>query len=381
MNCSNSEVLRDVITRYGTPTFIYDRDRILRQYRILNDSFGDRNVRMFYAMKANGHLAILQTFREVGGGIDLVSVGEIARAKQVGFVAADMVFSGVGKTRDELAEAISMELFSINCESVQELKLIAKIAQDLGKTARVSLRVNPNIDAQTHPYISTGLKDNKFGIDIAEAMALYHWMNAAPNILPVGIACHIGSQMVDLSPMAASIDLVLDLVQQLSATNGISLDHIDIGGGFAVDYAGDGIPSIDKRVRVLLPAIDRAIKMGLLVCCEPGRFLVAESGMLLAKVLYTKENSGNHFAIIDAAMNNLIRPALYGAVHQISMIDNMGGDGEKTSDQIATQMYDVVGPVCESGDFLARAIELPILQPGDHIAIHGAANHTSRQHS
>ncbi len=341
--------------RFGTPLYVYDRALIESRYRSLDAAFSGLRHRICYAVKANSNLAVLQLLAHLGAGFDIVSGGELARVVAAGGDPGKVVFSGVGKTPAEIEEALRLGIHCFNVESEAELDLIARIASARGVLAPISLRVNPDVDAGTHPYISTGLRDNKFGIPIETALALYQHAAAQPYLRVTGIDCHIGSQLVSVQPFVDALQRVMHLVDQL-AEHDIHLGHVDIGGGLGVSYHGEQPPSAQDYVEALRPQLQGR---QLQVICEPGRWLVADAGTLLTRVLCLKDNGDRHFAVVDAAMNDLLRPALYEAWMEI----------RATSDVAAAErLYDVVGPVCESADHLGKD-RLLRLRPGSLLAV------------
>ena len=311
-----------------------------------------------YAMKANSTLAILQTLVRAGCGLDIVSGGELERALAAGCEPAKIIFSGVGKTRTEMRRALEVGIGCFNVESTAELDVLDEVARSLGKRAPVSVRVNPNVDAKTHPYISTGLKDNKFGIAHEEVVATYRLAAACAGLRVVGIDCHIGSQITDIDPYLDALDRMLDLVQAIEAA-GVALEHIDLGGGLGIDYNSDSPPAADLLWQRLLEKLDARGFGGRKIVIEPGRSLVGNAGVCLTEVLYLKPGEHKNFLIVDAAMNDLPRPAMYQAFHRIVPVVPRGG---------AALNWDVVGPVCESGDWLGRDRALAVVA-GDRLAV------------
>ncbi len=344
---------------HGTPLYVYSRGAMLDALSHYQSAFGKRNHLICYAMKANSNLAVLQTFVQAGCGIDIVSAGELERALAAGASASKIVFSGVGKSEHEIRRALEVGVRGFNVESVSELQTLSRIAQAMGKRARVSLRVNPDIDAGTHPYISTGLKSNKFGIPHDQALEVYRLAYKLPRIEVAGIDCHIGSQITDIAPYLAAVDRILDLVEAVERS-GIRLHHIDLGGGLGITYDGETPPAADELIRQLLAHIDRRGHGHREIVVEPGRSLVGNAGVLLTRVEVLKTGGDKNFCIVDAAMNDLMRPAMYQAWMRIEACARR--------DSVAAQRYDVVGPVCESGDWLGRDRELAI-QEGDLLAV------------
>ncbi len=347
----------DIARRCGTPVYVYSSAAIRGNYRAYTQAFGDQPHTICYAVKANANLAILALLAREGSGFDIVSGGELYRVLQAGGDPAKVVFSGVGKTADEIEYALSKGIHSFNCESESELELIDALAGRLGLKARFSLRVNPDVGAETHPYISTGLRDHKFGIDISLATGVYARAAALPNLTASGVSCHIGSQMLDTAPVMEAVDRLLDLVDQLRAS-GHDIRHADLGGGLGVAYKPqDETPVIREYVTRLR---DKVRGKGLDVMVEPGRSIVGEAGILVTRVLNRKRTSSKEFVVVDAAMNDLLRPSLYLAYHDIIPVRKTG---------LGSIRADVVGPVCESGDFLARDRDLANVVPGDLLAV------------
>ncbi|MBU1225340.1 MAG: diaminopimelate decarboxylase [Gammaproteobacteria bacterium] len=341
--------------RFGTPLYVYSRQALESAYQAYADAFAETPHLICYAVKANSSLAILNVFARLGAGFDIVSGGELARVLAAGGDANKIVFSGVGKTTDEMRAALEAGILCFNVESESELHRLNRVAGELGKVAPVSFRVNPDIDPKTHPYISTGLKENKFGVPIADAPTLYRLAAGLPNLAITGIDCHIGSQLTDLSPLADAADRVLALVDALAA-EGITLHHIDLGGGVGIRYRDETPPDLAAYGRVLAARfVGRHEKLLL----EPGRSLVGNAGLLLARVEYLKPGEDKNFAIVDAAMNDLMRPALYEAYHAIVAVNERPTPAKR---------YDIVGPICETGDFLGFARDLAI-EEGDLLAL------------
>lgn len=349
--------LADIARREGTPSYIYSRAAILDRFQAYDRAFGDVPHKVCYAVKANSNLSILKLLAEAGAGFDIVSGGELFRALQAGADPAGIIFSGVGKTSQEIDYALEHRIQSFNSESEPELALIDSLAARRGIQARVALRVNPDVDASTHPYISTGLREHKFGIHIGDAEGVYERARAHENLLLEGVSCHIGSQITDLAPMLEVFDKMIALVDRLRA-RGLPIRTLDLGGGLGVAYKpGDRSVSICEFIHAMC---ERTAGHDLEILIEPGRSIVAEAGVLLTRVLYRKSNGNRQFIIVDAAMNDLIRPSLYHAHHEIVPLRKNAGPSIKA---------DVVGPVCESGDFLARGREMPNVLPGDLLAV------------
>ncbi|WP_413519252.1 diaminopimelate decarboxylase [Psychrobacter glacincola] len=355
--------MSEVAKHYGTPCYVYSKQAILDVYQAYTDSFASLNHQICYAVKANSNLAVLGVLAQAGAGFDIVSRGELMRVLAAGGEASCVVFSGVGKTYSDIEYALNQGIGCFNVESISELTLINDVAQALDKSAPISLRVNPNVDAKTHPYISTGLKDNKFGIAHEEAIAVYQQATELSHIDIVGIDCHIGSQLTEVAPFVAALDKVIELIHKLR-DKGIELRHIDLGGGLGVRYIDETPVSIDEFSQALLPKLT---ELGLTVFFEPGRSIVANAGVLLTKVDVLKPTEHKNFAIVDAAMNDLIRPALYQAEMAVipAALPKNGLDTD------GTQPWDIVGAICETGDFLAKD-RLLALTTGDILAITGA---------
>lgn len=350
--------LADLARTYGTPLFVYSKAAMLDALAAYQRGFAGRRAQICYAMKANSSLAILQLFARAGCGFDIVSGGELERVLAAGGEPGKIIFSGVGKTRAEMRQALETGIGCFNVESEAELDVLDEVARSLGKRAPVSIRVNPNVDAKTHPYISTGLKGNKFGIAHERTLATYQRAAALPGLQVVGIDCHIGSQITQEGPYLDAMDRVLDLVDAIEAA-GIHLHHIDFGGGLGIDYNGDTPPAADALWARLLAKLDARGYGERQLMIEPGRSLVGNAGVCLTEVLYLKPGEQKNFCIVDAAMNDLPRPAMYEAYHQIVPLSTRDG---------TTSTWDLVGPICESGDWLGRDRALNV-QPGDLLAV------------
>ena len=350
--------LNDLADRFGTPLYVYSRAAMLAALGSYQRALAGRDHLICYAMKANSNLAVLQTFAQAGCGFDIVSGGELKRVLAAGAPASRIVFSGVGKTRTEMREALDAGVMCFNVESEPELELLSQVAVESGHVARISLRVNPDVDAGTHPYISTGLKGNKFGIAHERAVATYQRAAALPGLEVVGIDCHIGSQITDATPYLDALDRLLDLVEAVEA-HGIRLHHVDVGGGLGITYTDETPPEAGVLVAQLLARIDARGHGHRKVLFEPGRSLVGNAGVLLGEVLYLKPGDEKNFCIVDAAMNDLARPAMYEAWMAIVPCRT------RTTPAVT---WDVVGPVCESGDWLGRDRALAV-QPGDRVAV------------
>lgn len=353
--------LSELEARFGTPLYVYSRAAITAAYRSYADALDGRTSLVCYAMKANSNLAVLDVLARLGAGFDIVSAGELERVLAAGASASKVVFSGVGKSEREIEQALLAEILCFNVESVAELARIDAVAQRLGKRARVSVRVNPDVDARTHPYISTGLKENKFGVSYEQTVDVYREAAGRPGLQVVGIDCHIGSQITEIAPYLDAAERILDLVEALDR-EGIALEHIDFGGGLGIQYQSEQPPPSSELVTKLLGRLDARGLGRRRVMFEPGRSIVGNAGVLLTRVEYLKHGEAKHFAIVDAAMNDLLRPTLYDA--WMGVVPVRPG-------RAAAQTYDIVGPVCESGDWLARDRTLA-LAPGDLLAVTSA---------
>ena len=347
--------LAEIAARFGTPTYVYSKAALEAAFGAWQQALAGRRALVCYAVKANSNLGILSVFARLGAGFDIVSGGELARVLAAGGRADKVVFSGVGKTRAEMRQALEAGIRCFNVESAAELEHLNAVAGELGEQAPIALRVNPDVDPKTHPYISTGLKGNKFGVAFADALALYRRAAALPNLRISGVACHIGSQLLDPAPMAEAAQKLRDLVDRLAA-EGIVLAHIDLGGGLGIRYRDETPPAVADYLAPLLAVFEGRSEE---LCFEPGRSLVGNAGLLLTRIEYLKPGETKNFAIVDAAMNDLARPALYDAWHEVVEVNPHAG---------AAVEYDIVGPICESGDFLARARTLAVTE-GDLLAI------------
>ncbi|MFA6121453.1 MAG: diaminopimelate decarboxylase [Sideroxydans sp.] len=356
--CAEDVSLKDIAERFGTPCYVYSHAALTDGYRQFAEAFKSREHLICYAVKANSSLAILNLFAKLGAGFDIVSGGELQRVLAAGGSANKVVFSGVGKSKVEMRVALEAGILCFNVESAPELDRLNAVAGAMGKIAPISLRVNPDVDAKTHPYISTGLKQNKFGVAYTEALAIYRKAAGMAHIKITGMDCHIGSQLTETSPFIAAAEKVLALVDQLAA-EGIVLEHLDLGGGLGIRYDDETPPNIAEYAKALLAALHgRSEKL----IVEPGRVLVGNAGVLLTRIEYLKHGEEKNFAIVDAAMNDLMRPALYDAYHAILPV-------QKKS--VTSRLYDVVGPICETGDFIGRGREMPVEQ-GDVLAVMSA---------
>ncbi|WP_237060234.1 diaminopimelate decarboxylase [Microbulbifer sediminum] len=347
--------LEDIAEQFGTPTYVYSRGHFEQQYRDYAEALGDHPGMICYAVKANSNLGILSLLAQLGAGFDIVSGGELERVLQAGGDPSRVVFSGVGKTAAEMRRALEVGVHCFNVESDAELERLETVAAELGDRAPVSLRVNPDVDARTHPYISTGLKENKFGIAIDSALDTYRRAAQSPHLEVVGVDCHIGSQLTEISPFLDALDRLLALIDQL-ADEGIQLKHLDLGGGLGVRYRGEMPPPVSDYLGAVK---ERLRGRDLELVMEPGRSIAANGGLLLTRVEYLKRTEEHNFAIVDAAMNDNLRPALYQAWQDIVPVKPSNGDVE---------VWDIVGPVCETGDFLGKRRELG-LQPGQLLAL------------
>lgn len=350
--------LEAVVQRFGTPCYVYSRAAIEAAYRAYDAAFGDRPHRVCYAVKANSNLAVLNVLARLGAGFDVVSGGELARVLRAGGQADRVVFSGVGKSADELRAALAAGIACFNVESAAELERLNAVALEMGRVAPIALRVNPDVDAGTHPYISTGLKTNKFGIAAADARALYRRAASLPGLAVHGIACHIGSQLTDLAPLREAAGRIAALRAELEA-DGIVIGHVDLGGGLGIAYRDEAVPSHADYVAAIGAPFDGT---GVEISIEPGRSIAGPAGVLLTRVEHLKPGAERNFAIVDAAMNDLLRPALYDAWHGVLPLRESAGEAK---------VWELVGPVCESGDFLAHARTLALAE-GDLLALRDA---------
>lgn len=351
--------LTQLAAQFGTPAYVYSRATLERHWHAFDDAFGTRPHLVCYAVKANSNLAVLNVLARLGSGFDIVSAGELERVLRAGGDAGKVVFSGVGKQPAEMQRALEVGIRCFNVESPAELEQLQQVAAGLGVQAPVSLRVNPDVDAGTHPYISTGLKENKFGIDVDNALAVYRRAAELPNLRITGIDCHIGSQLTESRPFVDALDRVLHLVEELQRA-GIELQHLDLGGGLGVRYRNEQPPQPREYLKPLLERLGDAPYE---ILIEPGRAIVANAGVLLTRVTYLKCAEHKNFAIIDAAMNDLLRPALYSAWQEIvPVVPRTAGPAKR---------FDIVGPVCETGDFLGKDRDL-VIEPGDLLAVRSA---------
>ena len=349
---------KQLADRYGTPLYVYDFDYMKERFSELKEAFRARKSLICYAVKANSNLSVIKHFVDMGAGCDCVSIGEVRRAFKAGAKKYKIIFSGVGKRDDEIKEALERDILLINLESEAEMERVEAIAKELGKEARISVRVNPNIDPKTHPYISTGLHENKFGVDIDTAKRMYIKAKNSPNLNPVGIHFHIGSQLTQLEPIKEASEVVANLVRDLQVID-VDIKFFDVGGGLGVRYDDEETIKPYDYAQAILGTLHG---LDLTIMCEPGRFLTANAGYFLTKVLYEKHNGDKRFVIVDGAMNDLLRPSLYDAYHKVEVL----------TDEKESSKANLVGPVCESGDFFAKDVELPKTNHDDLVVIHSA---------
>uniref|UniRef100_A0A832A3N4 Diaminopimelate decarboxylase n=1 Tax=Desulfacinum infernum TaxID=35837 RepID=A0A832A3N4_9BACT len=354
------EVPIDSLARdVGTPVYVYSRATLTHHFTVFDGAFSQIPHLTCYSVKANSNVAILALFGSLGGGVDIVSGGELFRARRAGIRPEKIVYSGVGKTRDEIDYALSEDILMFNIESRQELEAISQRAQALGRTARIALRVNPDVDPKTHPYITTGMEKNKFGIRVEEALESYRHAMTLPGVEVVGIDCHIGSQLTETVPFVDALKRLRALMGRLHEL-GLSIRYLDLGGGLGITYADEEPPHPTEYAEAILKEMDG---LPCTLIFEPGRVIVGNAGILVTRVLYTKKTPTKHFVIVDAGMNDLIRPSLYGAYHHIQPV---------VLSERGTETVDVVGPICESGDFLARERAMPQVTPGELLAVMSA---------
>lgn len=352
--------IADIIEQYGTPAYVYSRATLERHWHAFNNAFGSHPHLVCFAVKSNSNIALLNVMARLGSGFDIVSQGELERVLAAGGEASKVVFSGVAKSHSEIKRALEVGIRCFNIESVSELHRINQVAGELGKIAPISLRVNPDVDAHTHPYISTGLKENKFGVSVTQAREVYRLAKTLPNVKITGMDCHIGSQLTELQPFLDATDRLIVLMEQLRE-DGIELHHLDLGGGLGVPYNGEEPPHPTEYAKALLEKLKDYENLEIII--EPGRAITANAGILVTKVEYLKQNEDRNFAIVDTGMNDMIRPALYEAYMQITEVD-------KTLNRDKA-VYDVVGPICETSDFLGKQRELAVAE-GDLIAMRSA---------
>lgn len=351
--------LETIAREVGTPAYVYSRKTLTRHFHAFDNAFHGLDHLVCFSVKANSNMAVLKLFADYGGGADVVSGGELFRATKAGIPAGRICFAGVGKTETEIAQAVEAGILMFNVESVGELEAIQRVASALDRRAPVGIRVNPDVDAKTHPYISTGLKKNKFGLDVEGALDAYRMAASMSHLDVVGIDCHIGSQLTDLSPFVETLARLKKMINTL-AEEGIGLKYLDLGGGLGIPYNDEQPP---QPLEYAMSLSEELAGLGLKVILEPGRLIVGNAGLLLARVTYTKSTEAKRFVIVDAAMNDLVRPSLYGSFHAV---------WPERQSEAARVTVDVVGPICESSDFLAQDRELPQPQPGDLLAIMSA---------
>ncbi len=350
--------IKTLVEKYNTPLYVYDFNNIQHRYEELKDAFAGKKSLVAYAVKSNSNLAVICHLAQLGAGADCVSIGEVRRALKAGVNKYKIIFSGVGKRDDEITEALQSDILLINLESEAEMKRVEMIAKELGVEARISIRVNPNVDPKTHPYISTGLHENKFGVSLDMAKRMYIYAKKSEHLNPVGIHFHIGSQLTELAPIAEAAQIVADLVRSLAAID-IEIKFFDVGGGLGVVYDDEVTIKTHEYAQVITQALKG---LDLTIINEPGRYMMANSGIFLTRVLYEKQNGDKRFVIVDGAMNDLLRPSLYNAYHKIEAVQKKGEPSPA----------DVVGPVCESGDFLGKDVPLPPLEHNDVLVVHSA---------
>ena len=350
----------ELSNKYDTPLYVYDFNEITKNYNSLKDAFKARKSMLCYAVKANSNLSVLKHLASLGSGCDCVSIGEVKRALIAGVEKYKIIFSGVGKKDSEIEEAIKKDILMLNLESEEEMYRVEEIAKKFNTEVRISIRVNPNIDPKTHPYISTGLSENKFGVDLESAKKMYLYANRSTFLNPIGIHFHIGSQITQTSPFKEASEVIAKLLKSLQAAN-IDIKFFDVGGGIGITYKDEKTISLYEYAQNIFEALGN---QDVTILCEPGRYLVGNCGYLLTKVLYEKKNEKKRFVIVDAAMNDLLRPSLYGAYHNFKLLDETK-DAEES-------LADIVGPICESGDFLAKDVYMKETKHDDIIVFEGA---------
>lgn len=364
----DNTILQSCAREYGTPLYVYDFENITQQFSEFKEAFKARKSLICYALKANSNLSIINHLARLGCGADCVSIGEVKRALVAGVEKYKIIFSGVGKRDDEILEALNLDILFLNVESEAELSHIESIAKQCGKIARISVRVNPNIDAKTHPYISTGLHENKFGVDIDSAKKMYIVAKNSPHLEPIGIHFHIGSQLLELGPILQGAQKIAELLHSLLALK-VDIKFFDIGGGIGITYKDEQEIALYDYAQGIL-GILRGLDVTII--CEPGRHIVGKSGVLLSKVLYEKHNGKKRFVIVDAAMNDLMRPALYGAYHRVAVVAKAQNKKSPPTTQNEDCRADIVGAICESSDFLAKDIDIEPLDSGDLLGFSNA---------
>lgn len=373
----SKEFLKYLASKYETPLYVYDFAAIKKRFIDFKNAFRGASTLVCYALKANSNLALLRYLSKLGIGADCVSINEIKKALQSGIPKYKIIYSGVGKSDKDIKEALNLDILFINLESVEEMLIVERIAYSLNKIARISIRVNPNIDSKTHPYISTGLIENKFGVDLEDAKRMYIYSKNSKYLNPVGIHSHIGSQLLNLEPIIESLKIIRDLALSLKALK-IDLRFLDIGGGIGIQYRDEEIININSYASEI---IKHTRNLDLSLICEPGRSIVGPYGYLLSRVLYEKQNNYKRFVIIDAAMNDLLRPSLYGAFHKVEHFplyldsnDGVSIDSTHNSllqnNNLVFENADIVGPICESSDYIAKNISIPKTKRGDLVLIH-----------
>ena len=351
--------VKELAERFGTPLYVYSKKTLERHYKAFDNALGKLDHLTCFSVKANSNVSLLRLLGDLGAGVDIVSGGELYRALKAGIDPRRIVFSGVGKQEHEIREALKADILMFNVESAQELKQIGRIAAELNTTARISIRINPDVDPKTHPYISTGLKQNKFGLDMLEATGAYLLAKETSSVEPVGMDCHIGSQLTQIGPFVEALKKLLAFADRLQGS-GVDIRYLDLGGGLGITYNEEAPPLPAELGRAIADTIS---SRKLTVILEPGRAIAGNAGILATRVLYTKKTSAKNFVIVDAAMNDLVRPSLYGAYHRIDEVNPKGR--EKI-------IVDVVGPICESSDFLAQDRRLPAMEPGEYLAVFSA---------
>jgi len=351
--------LNKLLQQTGTPCYVYSHATLRHHFKVFDEAFRDVPHLTCFSVKASSNIAILKLFGSLGGGVDIVSGGELFRARKAGIPSERIVYSGVGKTREEIDYALKEDILLFNIESAQELEAINGRASQLGRRARIALRVNPDVDPKTHPYISTGMKKNKFGIDVEGAANEYKRAKTLSNVEIIGIDCHVGSQLTEISPFVDALKRLRTLIERLK-DDGIVIKYLDLGGGLGITYDQEAPPHPREYAQAILQGLQG---LPCTLIFEPGRVIVGNAGVLLTRVLYTKQTPSKNFVIVDAAMNDLVRPSLYGSYHHIQPLREMGQE---------TQIVDVVGPICESSDFLARDRGLPLVEAGDFLAVMSA---------
>jgi len=351
--------LKDIAKRYGTPTYVYSGNTIIRHFKVFDGAFSELPHLTCFSIKSNSNIAILNLLSKYGSGMDIVSGGELYRALKAGVMPEKIVYSGVGKTKEEMEYALREDILMFNVESFEELDLLNSVAKSLSKFAKISLRVNPDVDPKTHPYISTGLRQNKFGVDIKDAISAYKKARELSNLQIIGVSCHIGSQLTQVSPFVDALERILALIGELKA-EGITITHVDIGGGLGIRYDTEEPPHPEEYAKAIKGLLSNK---GLTLILEPGRVIVGNAGILLTRVLYHKTGKEKDFIVVDAAMNDLIRPSLYGSYHSIWPVE-LKNHGEIE--------VDVVGPICESGDFFAKKRKMQKVKQGDLLSIMSA---------